>query len=342
MKKAILINILFLWTAGHSLWAQFDTQLSNYWAAPNYFNPGYAGQSGRLELTGLYRMQWLGVEHAPKSGLVLGELPLPIMGKEHGAGFSFYNDQAGLFRSTVISGQLALKIKLFGGSLGIGLQGGYITEMFDGTKVEIPDDDQHASTDPAIPLTQVEGKSIDAAFGLYYTDSLKRWYVGLSATHLLAPALELNENQVLDIPRSYYFTAGCNIPLKDPLLELRPSVLLKTTEMSSLHMNRDSLITATEPNTLQGMWRQTQIDVSLRLVYNRMFWGGLSWRRGESMILMLGGQFKMVEVGYAYDVPVFSDLIRATSGSHELFIKYVMDMNFKRGSKSKHKSVRIL
>ncbi|MDR2804363.1 MAG: type IX secretion system membrane protein PorP/SprF [Dysgonamonadaceae bacterium] len=342
MKKAVIVSLILLFSVGQSLWAQFDTQLSNYWAAPNYYNPGYAGQSGKLELTGLYRMQWLGIEHAPKSGILLGEMPLSLMGKEHGVGLSMYNDQTGLFQSTVISGQFALKIKLFGGSLGLGIQGGYIAESFDGTKVDIPDDDTHSSTDPAIPAAQVEGTSIDAAFGIYYTDSLKRWYVGLSATHLLSPALELNENYVLDIPRSYYFTAGYNIELNNPLLELRPSVLLKTTEMSSLYVNRDSLVVSTKPNTLKGMLRQTQVDVSLRMVYNKMFWGGLSWRKGESLIFMLGGQFKMVEVGYAYDVPVFSDLIRTTSGSHELFIKYVVDMNFKKGSKSKHKSVRIL
>ncbi|MDR2682527.1 MAG: type IX secretion system membrane protein PorP/SprF [Dysgonamonadaceae bacterium] len=323
MKKAVIAVLILCFPAGPLLRAQFDTQLSNYWAAPNYYNPGYAGQSGRLELTGLYRMQWLGVEHAPKSGIVLGEMSLPLMGKEQGVGFSLYNDQIGLFQSTQISGQLALKMKLFGGNLGIGLQGGYITGVFDGTKVEIPDDDEHNPTDPAIPTARAEGTSIDAAFGIYYADSLKRWYVGLSATHLFAPSLELNENYVMDIPRSYYFTAGYNIRLNNPLLELRPSVLLKTTEMRSL-------------------LRQTQIDVSLRMVYNKMFWGGLSWRKDESVILMLGGQFKMVEVGYAYDVPVFSDLIRVTSGSHELFIKYVVDMNFKKGSKGKHKSVRIL
>ncbi|MDR0541733.1 MAG: type IX secretion system membrane protein PorP/SprF [Dysgonamonadaceae bacterium] len=342
MKRTILACCILLFSAGQSLRAQFDMQLSNYWAAPNYYNPGYAGQSGNLELTGLYRMQWLGMEHAPKSGILLGEMPLPVMGREHGAGLFMYSDQIGLFSTTMISGQFALKMKLFGGSLGVGIQGGYITESFDGTKIEIPDDAEHNPVDPAIPVAKVEGTSIDAAFGIYYTDSLKRWYVGFSAAHLFSPALELNENYVLDIPRSYYFTAGYNIRLNNPLLELRPSVLLKTTEMSSLYIDNDSLIASTKPNTLKGMWRQTQVDVSLRLVYNKMFWGGISWRKGESMILMLGGQFKMVEVGYAYDAPVFSDLIRTTSGSHELFIKYVMDMNFKKGSKGKHKSVRIL
>jgi type IX secretion system PorP/SprF family membrane protein len=342
MRKAIPIGFILLFAAGQSLRAQFDTQLSNYWAAKNYFNPGYAGQSGRLELTGLYRMQWLGMEHPPKSAVILAEMPLPLMGREHGVGLSMYNDQIGLFKTTMISGQYAFKMKLFRGSLGIGLQAGYITDSFDGTKVEIPDDEDHNLVDPAIPTSKVSGNAVDAAFGVYYTDSLKRWYVGLSVTHLLAPSLVLNENYVRDIPRSYYFTAGYNIPLNNPLLELRPSVLLKTTEMSSLYIDNDSLVVTTKPNSLKGMLRQTQVDVSLRMVYNEMFWGGLSWRKSESMIFMLGGRFKMLEVGYAYDVPLFSDLIRTTSGSHELFIKYVIEMNFKKGSQGKHKSVRIL
>jgi type IX secretion system PorP/SprF family membrane protein len=320
-----------------SLMAQFDTQLSNYWAATNYFNPGYAGQSGKLELTGLYRLQWLGMDGAPKTGMILGEMPFKFFGREHGVGVSMYNDQIGLYKSTVISGQYAFKTKLFGGNLGIGIQGGYISESFDGTKVEIPDDEDHSKEDEAIPTTEVSGTSIDGAFGVYY--GAKNWYVGLSATHLTAPKLELNDNYIFEIPRSYYFTAGYNIELNNPLLELRPSILLKTTELSSYYAESDSII---EGNTLKGMMKQTQLDVSVRLIYNKMFWGGLSWRKDESMILMLGGKFKMIEVGYAYDVPMFSEIIKVSSGSHELFIKYSIDMNLKKGTKSKHKSVRIL
>jgi type IX secretion system PorP/SprF family membrane protein len=340
MKRIIFILFILLGASCHSLMAQFDTQLSNYWAAPNYFNPGYAGQSGNLELTGLYRLQWLGVEHAPKTGIVLGEMPYKLFGREHGVGLSFFSDQIGLFKSTVISGQYAFKTKLFKGNLGIGIQVGYISESFNGTKVEIPDDEEHSKNDAAIPLSEVSGTSIDGAFGLYY--NAKKWYVGLSATHLTAPKLELNDNYILEIPRSYYFTAGYNIELNNPLLELRPSILLKTTELSNLYIEGDSLVEVTEQNTLKGMLKQTQLDVSVRMVYNKMFWGGLSWRKDESMILMLGGKFKMIEVGYAYDVPMFSEIIKVSSGSHEVFIKYIMDLNLKKGTKSKHKSVRIL
>ncbi|MDR0412913.1 MAG: type IX secretion system membrane protein PorP/SprF [Dysgonamonadaceae bacterium] len=340
MKKTVTIGILCLAANCHLLLAQFDSQLSNYWATRSYFNPGYAGQSGKLELTGLYRLQWLGVEHAPKTGIILGEMPVKFFGKEHGVGVSMYNDQIGLFKTNLISGQYAFKLKLFGGQLSLGIQAGYISESFDGTKVEIPEDDESSDpNDEAIPLTQVSGNSIDGAFGIYY--AAKNWYAGLSVTHLTAPQLELDENYLLEIPRSYYFTAGYNIALNNPLLELQPSVLLKTTEMSALRVEADSLVAETKQSAWKGMLKQTQLDVSLRMVYNKMFWGGLSWRKGDAVLVLLGGKFKMLEVGYAYDFPI-SDIIKGTSGSHELFIKYSIDMSLKKGKKNRHKSIRIL
>ncbi len=340
MKRWIFILLIFLFAGFQGMKAQFDTQLSNYWATTNYFNPGYAGQTGNLELTGLYRMQWLGIEHAPRSAVVLAEMPLRFAGREHGIGLSMYNDQIGLFKSTLISGQYAYKTKLWGGDLGIGIQGGYIKESFDGTGVEIPEESEsHDPNDEGIPLTEVSGSSIDASFGIFY--KAKKWYAGLSVTHLLAPQLELDENYILEIPRSYYFTAGYNIQLNNPLLELRPSVLLKTTELSSWYLEGDSIVDVTEGNIIEGMLKQTQIDVSLRMIYNKTFWGGISWRKGDAFMVMLGGRFKVLEIGYAYDFPI-SGILKESSGSHELFVKYVLDMKLKKGTKSKHKSVRIL
>lgn len=340
MGKIIFIFIFFLSIGYQNVMAQFDTQVSNYWAVSNYFNPGYAGQSGKLEVTGLYRLQWLGIKNAPRTGLVLGEMPFMFGGKEHGVGFAMYNDQIGLFKSNVISGQYAFKIKLAGGNLGIGIQGGYINESFDGTQVDIPDDDEYYNpTDAAIPLTQVSGKSVDGAAGIFY--SRKKWYAGFSVTHVTAPKLELNENYILEIPRSYYFTAGYNIQLNNPLLEIQPTLLLKTMQMSSYSLNTDSLTEKIKGNTFKAMLRNSQVDISVRMIYDKKFWGGLSWKYGDAIVLMLGGKFKMIEAGYAYDFPI-SRIIKVSTGSHELFLRYNMDLNLKKKGKYKHKSVRIL
>ncbi|MCL1934525.1 MAG: type IX secretion system membrane protein PorP/SprF [Candidatus Azobacteroides sp.] len=339
MKKTLFLVPIIVLAGYHPLKAQFDAQLSNYWAAVNYFNPAYAGQTGKLEATLLSRMQWVGIENAPRTTILAAHMPFSFLGKVHGIGASLYNDRSGLFSVTVYSGQYAWKKKIKKGTFSAGIQVGYINQSFDGTKVEIPEDDYHNQTDEAIPNSMVSGSSVDVALGFFF--SKEKWFAGLSVNHLLAPTLNLSDNYVFDIPRSYYFTAGYNIQLNNPLLELRPTVLVKTMEMSSLYLDGDSLVEKIETNLMKAMLRNTQVDISLRMVYNKRFWGGLSWRKADALTLMLGGKIKMIEVGYAYDFPI-SRIAKESSGSHEVFIHYTMDINLNKGIKNKHKSVRIL
>jgi hypothetical protein len=230
---------------------------------------------------------------------------------------------------------------LFKGNLGIGVQVGYINETFDGSKVEIPEDNDYFDpNDAANPGSEVSGTSIDASLGIYY--SKKNFYAGLSLTHILSPQLELNDNYILEIPRTYYFTTGYNIQLNNPLLELRPSILIKTMELSSFYIEGDSVLIPVEKgNVLKGMWAQAQLDVSLRMVYNKTFYGGFSWRKQDAVVIMLGGKFKMIEAGYSYDCPI-SRIIKGSWGSHEIFLRYHVDLSKKKSTKNKHKSVRIL
>jgi len=339
MKKALIIFTVFVLTGFHSSKAQFDTQLSNYWATVNYFNPACAGLTGDLEATFLNRMQWVGIEGAPRTTILTAQMPYSLFGKVHGVGASVYNDRSGLFSVSMYAGQYAWKKKMLKGDFSAGLQIGYINQSFDGTKVEIPDDDYHDKNDEAIPASLVSGTSIDAAAGLFF--SREKWFAGLSVNHILSPSINLTDMYVFEIPRSYYFIAGYNIQLSNPLLELRPSLLVKTMEMSSLYLDGDSLVEKVETNTLKAMLRNTQVDITLRMIYNKLFWGGLSWRKGDALTFMLGGRFNMIEVGYAYDFPI-SQIIKESTGSHELFIRYTMEIDLNKKVKNKHKSVRIL
>jgi len=339
MKKALFLIPIIVLIDFQLLKAQFDAQLSNYWATINYFNPAYAGQTGTLDATLVSRIQWLGIEGAPRSTIMTAQMPYSFLGKIHGVGASMYNDRSGLFSVSVYSGQYAWKKKLFKGELSIGIQGGYISQSFDGTKVEIPDDDYHEQMDEAIPTSLVSGSTIDGALGIFF--SKEKWFAGLSVTHLLSPTLILNDNYSFEIPRQYYFVAGYNIQLSNPLLELRPTLLVKTMEMSSLYLDADSLIEKVETNTMKAMLRNSQLDVSVRMIYNKQLWGGLAWRNGDAITLMFGGKFKMIEAGYAYDFPI-SRIIKESTGSHEIFIRYSMDLDLNKKVKNKYKSVRIL
>lgn len=298
--------------------AQYDAQFSNYWAAPGYYNPAYAGQTQKLEALLLNRQQWVGFEDAPRTMLISVEMPFKFLGRTHGVGVMMLNETLGLFKHSVLAGQYAYNKKLWGGNFSAGIKVAKIDETWFGSKVEIPNDDEyHEENDDGIPKVDIKSSALDFDLGFYY--SHKRWYAGFSVTHLLEPEMdsEDGETTIAYLPRGYYLMGGYNIQFANPLLELRPSVFVKSTI------------------------QMTQIDLSARLVYNKMFWAGLGWRYGDAGIAMLGANIKSFQVGYAYDFPL-SSIRKGTTGSHELFLKYFVDLNLNKGNKNKHKSIRIL
>ncbi|GBU07632.1 membrane protein [Bacteroidales bacterium] len=302
--------------------AQYDAQLSNYWAALSYYNPAYVGQSGNLELMGLNRQQWVGIEGAPKSLIITGDMPIKFLGRTHGVGASMFSENIGLFTHSIISGQYAYQKKLWKGNLSLGIKLGMIKESFRGTGVNLGEEVENnegegetIGTDEGMPNTDLDGSGIDLGIGIYYTRG--KWYAGFSSQHLNQASVEIGDKHNFDLTRSYYLVGGYNMILNNPLLELQPSAFMKQAA-----------------GTMQA-------ELSLRMIYNKLFWGGLSYRYKDSGILMLGGQYKSICAGYAYDFPM-SDIGKESFGSHELFVKYVMEIDLDKRKKSKHKSIRML
>jgi hypothetical protein len=85
----------------------------------------------------------------------------------------------------------------------------------------------------------------------------------------------------------------------------------------------------------------TQVDVTCRLLYNKVVWGGLNYRLGDAVSLLIGAELKGIRFGYSYDIGT-SALARASGGSHELFASYMLKLDLQSKSKNKHKSIRIL
>jgi type IX secretion system PorP/SprF family membrane protein len=295
--------------------AQYDAQFSQYFAAMGYYNPGYAGSTGDLNILALHRQQWVGMPGAPKPFFVTADMPFQLGDVNIGAGFTLYTESIGLFQNSHLSVQGAYKQKLFGGTLSLGVQAGIASVSFDGSKVHLPESEEHDGEDEAIPQAEVNGMTLDLNAGLYYTH--KKFYFGIASTHVMEPEFELDENITTFIGRAYNLTGGYNIQLKNPLFELQPSVFMKTD--------------------LQSF----QVDVTGRLVYNKMFNGGLSWRMNESVIVFLGAMISNIEVGYAYDIPV-SPILKASSGSHEVMLRYRIKLDKTKTGNYRHKSVRIL
>ena len=292
--------------------AQYDVLFSHYWDMETTFNPAATGKQPKLNVIGAYAMSFAGFENNPNTFYVGGDMPFFAMNSYHGVGLSLMSDQLGLFTHQRVAAQYAHQQKLFGGTLSIGVQAGFLNEKFDGSDLDLED-----SSDPAFASGQMDGSSIDLGAGLYFQH--KRWYVGLSAQHLTAPLVELGERNELQIDRTYYLTGGYNIKLKNPFLSIPTSMIARTDGVAY------------------------RADVTARLQYNhenRNMYAGLSYSPTNSVTVLIGGHFQGFNVGYSYEV--YTSAISPVNGSHELFVGYQQDINLYKKGKNKHKSVRYL
>ena len=310
IKKIILS--LFAMFAAVTARAQFDTHFTHYWALQGYYNPAVAGLSGRLNMYGTYAMQMAGYTNAPTTMLVGADMALPTEKKNQAVSANIYNESIGLFTNQRLFAGYAYHFDLWGGRMGMGFNAGSLEQKFDGSKVEAEE-----SNDAAFPTSEVDGMGLDLTAGVHYTHHL--FYAGLSVMHITAPTIELGETNEIEIDRTYYFSGGSNIQLKNPLLSIQPSLQLMTD--------------------LQA-WRA---DFTVRGTYTydeKRYYAGLTYSPMTSAAILLGGEINSVSFGYAYEI--FTSGVGLIYGSHDLYIGYVMDVDLFKKGRNKHKSIRIL
>lgn len=305
--------------------AQVDAQFTQYYAVPTFYNAGATGDTDFVRLRGGTRLQWMGIDNAPKSFLITGDMPFKFIGKRFGTGLVMQQESLGLYKNLNIAAQLSYKHKLFGGVLSAGLQVGIISETFKGSEVYIPDDDDyHESTDDAIPTTDLTGTSLDLGLGVYFTHKL--FWAGVSCQHVNNPTITFNaesgestneKNYEFKAGRILYFMAGSNIPIKNTLFEVIPSVLVKSD------------------------FTFTTAEITGRVRWRKFLSLGVGYRYDDAVSLVLGAELKNFYIGYSYDYPT-SAISKASSGSHEIFAGYSLKLDLSDKNKNKHKSIRIM
>lgn len=312
--KLTLLFIILFGFGVNSAYGQWDAQVSQYWKIKNYYNPSFIGETNNIENVLLHRRQWVGVDNAPNTSMASFNMPFDFLGKKHGFGFLVINEDIGLFSNTTTALQYAYKFKFKNNkSLNIGLQGAMVNIDFDASEIHIPDSEYHDDQDPAKPSGGSD-KTVDAALGVSWVTP--QYYIGFSVNHLWDPSFELDEDHSSYIARTYYLMGGYNIKLSNPLIELQPSALFKS----------DAIV--------------SQLDLTAKVEYNKMFNGGISWRKDDGFVFLLGVKIKNIDAGYSYDLNT-SAIAKVGNGSHELFLRYVIPLE-KKKPVGAQKSVRIL
>lgn len=310
-NRIVIIILIAMALVPSEVRAQYDAYFSHYFDMQTSYNPAATGLFNKLNITASYAMSMVGYEHSPQTAYISADMPFNALNTRNGVGVSFMNDSKGLFSRQQINAQYSYQRKFGDGRLATGIQAGLLSESFDGSKLDVEEDD------PALSKSNIKGNAIDFAFGLHY--SCEPWYVGISAQHLTSPTVSLGETNEITIEPTLFATGGYNFKLNNPFFNIATSAFV-----------------ATDLVGYRG-------ELSARLIYTyegRTMSAGIGYSPKNSTTIYLAGSFHGIMLGYSYDL--YTNGINLENGSHELFIGYQTDINFMPKGKNRHQSVRHL
>ncbi|MEP1488126.1 MAG: type IX secretion system membrane protein PorP/SprF [Algibacter sp.] len=302
-KIAALLSLTFL---SLQSFAQQDSQFTQYMYNMSVINPAYAtAEQGILNLGGLYRTQWVGIEGAPKTGTFFAHTPI---NDKIEMGISFVNDNIGdvvnennIFADFAYVLPVGIESKIsFGVKAGVTL----FDTNFDGFQLQ----SGGAGTDAAFD------ENISRAFpnlgigAFFFTDT---YYLGLSAPNMLSTKHLENENgiNITGVQNVHYFLTGGYVFDINRGLKLKPAFMARGVKGAPL-----------------------ALDITANVLINEKLEAGLGYRLGDAMTALVNFRITPeLRVGYAYDYTT-TNLGDFNSGSHEIFILFDVDLfGFKSG-----------
>jgi type IX secretion system PorP/SprF family membrane protein len=291
MKKLGIILVAL--SLNVTLNAQQLSMYSQYYWNDFVINPAFTGirNTPRVQLN--YRNQWAGFKGSPKTYNLGGHTSLKKLNMGIG-GMLFSDDQGGAIKQAGFQLNYSYNLRFNESSgLSLGLSGIINQYSYDGSAMS------NAQPD-AVLQSSVRQVVPDFNFGAVYHYKNKL-FIGLSSNQLIQTKIKkfnslnlASQNQLI---RHYYLTASYNANLNDKLA-LEPYVLTRTTFR-------------TVP----------QFEVGSKLTYDNFLMGGLSYRNKESVVALMGVNYKQFLFVYSYDI-LISNLRKYSGGSHELLLAY--------------------
>lgn len=292
-----LINCFFwllfvLFSLPH-LFAQQDSQYTQYMYNTVSINPAYAGSRGVTSLFLLHRNQWIGLDGAPVTNAF--SINKPISNTNLGYGISIVNDRIGVSDNNTFSADVSYSVPVSTSSkLSFGLKASLNWLSVDYNKLTIRDPND-------ILLSQQN--SIDSQFspnvgvGVYWHSDKN--YVGISVPNFLeTKRYDDNISSTANDKMHFYFIGGTVLDL-NPDWKFKPALLTKLVQGAPL-----------------------QMDFSANFLFNQKFTFGAGYRLNAAVTGLVGFQISEAwQISYAYDFET-TQLTHYNSGSHEVFLRF--------------------
>jgi type IX secretion system PorP/SprF family membrane protein len=299
--------LMFLLVVGAvRLFAQQDPQFTQYMFNTVYYNPGFSGVEGVTKITALHRSQWLGYSSsfgdggAPTTQLIT--FSTPIFKLNSGFGGYISHDNLGAFNNLEAQASYAYHLGIKNSKLSFGLRAGIFSQTLDFNKYRAVD------YEPGLNQGVQTQVKPDMAVGVFWKK--EKYYFGASFDHLTHASFDFGKSIKNPLQSHMYLTGGyihqVNFDLKFHFSALVQSDLVKTSfNLTTLAYLKD------------------------------LMWGGLSFRQGESMSLLLGYSFlkdKSMRLGYSLDY-IVKDQAAKQATSHEFMLIYELPAGTGTGKK---------
>ena len=293
-----------------------DPEFSQFYAAPLYLNPAFAG-SARCPRIGLnYRNQWPALS---KTFITYAAAyDQHVDGISGGLGLLVMNDKAGegTINTTSISGMYAYQLNVSRDfSIRMGLQATWMQKRLDWDKLYF-------------------GDQIDPRYGFVYNtqegrpEDLSKSYPDFSAGILAYSSKVYGGvavNHITEPDEAFILEGSSKLPMKITA-HLGAMLPVGDTRVYKYAASRDEG-TYVSPNILyQQQASFNQLNLGVYVLKSPLI-GGLWYRANfgkdqfissESFIALVGVQKGLFKFGYSYDVTISKLTSNATAGSHEI------------------------
>lgn len=301
-----------------------DPQFTQFYAAPQYLNPAFAGSALAPRITGNYRNQWPAITNYVTT----------MIGVDHyidklnsGVGLLIQSDNQGQGRiqSTDIGLQYSYQFQVSESSfVRLGLQGSYVNRNINYFGLTTGDQftDQgfitgSVSGDPTLQGGSPKNKYLDfSTGGLFYSD----WFwIGAAAHHINRPDQGFFVGGRDRLPVKGSIHAGLRIPLAG---------------FTGLADEQDREISFSPVILYKFQGKYDQLDLGAYLTYAPLtvgaYYRGIPFKKynqtinnHDAIALLAGYRMDKFSIGYSYDVTVST--LGNSGGSHELSLSYVFE-----------------
>lgn len=300
-----MVFAIFFLGAIYLAQSQKEPQYTQYMYNIGSFNPAYVGSTEFLEITTMYRAQWLGIPGAPRT-IRLGA-NLPLGDEKSGMGFNVISDQLGPVTQTYFDLAYSYQFNVSENTkLSFGMDGG-------GALLDV-DFSKGSFENPGEPILD-QGNinnfyfTIGAGMFLYQ----QNWYLGVSIPNFLTDGIYSEDvASVIDDKIQFNFIGGHVFELSESL-KFKPAFLVNYLSGSPVNLN-----------------------LSANFLINDKFTLGASYRLESAVSALAGFQISNpVFIGVSYDYDT-NGLGQYNNGTPEFVLKFYLGRTGKtsKGDKS--------